>query len=609
MLGGWAANEMTIRETASETLSRGQRDTIASGRASHGIIRLVHRLAVAIISACSMAALCSPPTTSASTAFPESRWTEPAALAIFGPPASAQGTQAAASYHNAAIADKALTYWNGLNGSGSALGAKACEDARKPGDSGGQCRAFVNCIVWMVSGGTQNLGGSDYFTPFISAGGNEIADVNALSKGDIVQNGQGVHTFIIVAHNSDGSFMVIDSNHDPQHPETVWYYKRSVTLNSDERAFRMGTVSQATTTPARPPPKSRPQKSTSHWRRAVMVAPGLGQFDDVACPAAGSCWGTVDVWGTSKEEISHHVERIFHLASGKWRRVSSPKATTLYGITCPSTRDCWAVGSLVPTDAKDPVTLVEHFDGQRWSAVSSPNAADFPESGLTAVGCPGAGDCWAIGDAGNFDQGTGRLLLMHGAERTWSEVQAPSDQQGYFYAPVLECPSKTSCILLTADSSGEQGAAFDGHSWSSIPVPRGVLVRDASCPKANDCYAIGGPNFYGPESIYHFDGATWASAGRLPARAGRYSASWDGLDCPTTGNCWAVGGWAVTPGVPPATAAHFVHGRWTTPALPRVPGHLVAIECHNAAACTAVGAAATSRSSAVSRPFAFELGP
>src|SRR4051794_27692665 len=47
---------------------------------------------------------------------------------------------AAVSYANAAIADKALSYWGGTNGAN--WGGQACADAHKPGDSGGQCRAF-----------------------------------------------------------------------------------------------------------------------------------------------------------------------------------------------------------------------------------------------------------------------------------------------------------------------------------------------------------------------------------------------------------------------------------------------------------------------------------
>jgi hypothetical protein len=147
---------------------------------------------------------------------------------------------AVAPYDNAAIADKALSYWNGSNIT-RAPGSAACKDAQKPGDSGGQCRAFVNCVVWMVSGHTQNLGGTDYFQSFLNAGGMRITNTDSLAKGDIVQIGQGTHTFIIVSKVSAGQYMVVDSNH--WNDETVGYYKRAVSLDDNTRAYRMGTIS------------------------------------------------------------------------------------------------------------------------------------------------------------------------------------------------------------------------------------------------------------------------------------------------------------------------------------------------------------------------------
>ena len=92
----------------------------------------------------------------------------------------------------------------------------------------------------MVSGRSQNLGGSDYYLPFTNAGGREITSTIDLVKGDIVQIGQGTHTTIIVSKVSAGQYMVVDSNH--WNEETVGRYQRSVALGGSVRAFRMGKV-------------------------------------------------------------------------------------------------------------------------------------------------------------------------------------------------------------------------------------------------------------------------------------------------------------------------------------------------------------------------------
>lgn len=173
---------------------------------------------------------------------------------------------ASSEYANAAIADKALSYvgrWGG----------KACSESRKPGDRGGQCRAFVNCIVWMTSGGKQNIGGS-YFNGFLKAGGTEIKRLDDLQKGDIVQEGYGRHTFIIVSRVSGNTFNIVDSNH--RWDERVRNYNREVTLSFGKRAFRMGSVAPhmqlAASQPAQP--------------AAAPVMPMMGALEAVE-PAEG----------------------------------------------------------------------------------------------------------------------------------------------------------------------------------------------------------------------------------------------------------------------------------------------------------------------------------
>lgn len=189
---------------------------------------------------------------------------------------------AAGEYTNASIADRALSY-NGR------WGGEACIASRKPGDSGGQCRSFVNCIVWMASGGTQNVGGRDYFRTFLAAGGQEIRSIDQLQKGDIVQEGQGKHTFIIVARVSGATFQVVDSNH--RWNERVSTYNRNVTLNYSKRAFRMGLIGPGGTTVT---PVSAMNRSGYGSRTTAAVAaapvtpkPIVGELESVEATKDG----------------------------------------------------------------------------------------------------------------------------------------------------------------------------------------------------------------------------------------------------------------------------------------------------------------------------------
>lgn len=182
---------------------------------------------------------------------------------------------ASSEYSNAAIADKALSYVG-------RKGGIACIDSRKPGDSGGQCRAFVNCIVWMTSGGTQNLGGGggNYFRAFLRAGGTEIRSIDALQKGDIVQEGHGRHTFIIVNRVAGNTFRVVDSNH--KWNERVYTYDRQVSLTASKRAFRMGTV--VPEAPAVPPKPMHGSLESVEAAKDGAVAKGWAIDNDVTRP-------------------------------------------------------------------------------------------------------------------------------------------------------------------------------------------------------------------------------------------------------------------------------------------------------------------------------------
>ena len=154
---------------------------------------------------------------------------------------------AVGGYDNASTADTALRY-------AGRWGAAACVDAGRSGATGGtplgdgynddgQCKAFVNCIVWMASGHTQWPAGG-YSSAFLAAGAQEVS-MGAATKGDIIQwdpVGDKLHTAIVVENRGGSTFRVVDSN---------WGYTRKVTdhvMNVNmagyaaPRFFRMGTV-------------------------------------------------------------------------------------------------------------------------------------------------------------------------------------------------------------------------------------------------------------------------------------------------------------------------------------------------------------------------------
>lgn len=136
--------------------------------------------------------------------------------------------RASESYNNANIATDALTH---------------------VGQKYGQCWPFVRDMIYQASNHTQDIssapGGNNYFAHLQNAGGTRITDINALSEGDVVQQGEyGGHTFIIVSkisvNGSIATYNVVDSNH--AYNDVVMNYNRTFSLSNNEQAYRFGTV-------------------------------------------------------------------------------------------------------------------------------------------------------------------------------------------------------------------------------------------------------------------------------------------------------------------------------------------------------------------------------
>ncbi len=169
-----------------------------------------------------------------------------AALVVPGVAAAPTAAAAPSSVDNATIALKALDYvgrWGGA----------ACVEAGFSGYTGGaplgdsnnmdgECRAFVNCIVRMVTGLNISGGGGDYQLRFRAVGALAVA-TTAGARGDVIQYGNGGHTAIIVANLGGGRYHVVDSNYHRDHR----VIRHDWTPPSGALIWRLGTTRSAST--------------------------------------------------------------------------------------------------------------------------------------------------------------------------------------------------------------------------------------------------------------------------------------------------------------------------------------------------------------------------
>lgn len=134
------------------------------------------------------------------------------------------------------------------------------------------------------------------------------------------------------------------------------------------------------------------------YRRTVAL---LGA---ISCPAARWCVGFAFVYKTG--DFSSYTELGTTWNGRKWTAAVISESVTsanyesgLFGISCPSTRACVAVGG----NSVDPIAAFG--SGQTWAVQTLPNPESNQSASLYQVSCATATSCMAVGQSGNNEVG------------------------------------------------------------------------------------------------------------------------------------------------------------------------------------------------------------
>jgi hypothetical protein len=136
-----------------------------------------------------------------------------------------------------------------------------------------------------------------------------------------------------------------------------------------------------------------------------------------------------NVWVVGGYQSSSNMLTLTEQWNGKrWKVISSPNVGTQGGLLntatrVPGTKQVWAIGN--------PQTLIEHWDGISWSIVPSPNPGLENELvGMTAIS---ANNVWAVGDNIPSNSNYHQTLIEHWDGISWSAVSSPSIGTSYSY--------------------------------------------------------------------------------------------------------------------------------------------------------------------------------
>jgi len=245
-----------------------------------------------------------------------------------------------------------------------------------------------------------------------------------------------------------------------------------------------------------------------------------------------------DVWTVGSYEWSDgdgpDPPLVEHWNGTQWRVVpdAAPRASALFGVAAVTSTDVWAVGT-GQTDRGGNYTehpLIEHWDGKGWSVVPDNAPAKPKNSQLLSVTAVGTKDIWAVGgsDAGHQRQAA---LIEHWDGSRWQAVSSPVSPA------VLSSVSAASSKDVWALSPVGHGGIvehWNGAAWKSYGPSVGRAVFTLS---RRDAWAVDGDEPPGP-SVEHWDGQAW----KVAKKSAPGNAYLTGVVAVSAKNVWAVGG-------------------------------------------------------------------
>jgi len=363
-----------------------------------------------------------------------------------------------------------------------------------------------------------------------------------------------------IVEASCGSWSVVPSPNPPG-DDTLF----AVTAISSHDAWAVGSSNQQSPSP---------QTLTIHWdgtKWNLVSSPNPGPtFNKLLAVTALS---TINVWAvgyyqTSAGSVQALIE---HWDGSKWSVVPGPNTSSsinqLYSIAAFSATDIWAVGVSQPNNNTQQ-TLIEHWNGIKWNVVPSPNPGSSFNI-LRSVAVVSASSAWAVGNYNN-SQGIPQTLIEHWNGNKWSVVASPNPGSSInsLYG-VTYVPGTTQLWAVGTYSNGSGGQTlterWNGNRWTVVASPtiqaNSNVLESVVAISPSDVWTVGlsgtptgivsqtsSSNPAGRALTEHWDGVRWSIVSS--PNAGTFNNSLNSVvHVPGTNQLWAVG--AYNNGSPP----------------------------------------------------------
>ncbi len=263
---------------------------------------------------------------------------------------------------------------------------------------------------------------------------------------------------------------------------------------------------------------------------------------------------------------------------GSWAQVASfVGVSNVWGLSCPSTATCEAVGAF--NDAG--IALRTTNAGASWSDQPVPSGVGE----LKVVACHSTSVCVAAGEYSGYGLFGEVALRTTNGGATWAAKKLPAGI-GQFTA--ISCPTASVCEAFAAKSTGYGGEATrttdGGTTWANKAVPGVYQTLAISCPSRSTCEGVGLNNRDYPMTLRTTNGGSTWSVKTLPASEAQYLAS---VVCQSATVCEASG---TKQGVPLVIRTTNGGASWEPETIPTglADGDISSLSCPSASVCTAI---------------------
>src|SRR5439155_14251360 len=188
-----------------------------------------------------------------------------------------------------------------------------------------------------------------------------------------------------------------------------------------------------------------------------------------------------DIWAVGYIQVGFSAQQplAIHWDGTSWSLVQTPSTSpanndVLWSVTALSSNDVWAVGNSVDRVSGNYNTLIEHWNGNAWSVVASPNPTGSIYNFIWGIAAGTPNDIWVMGRA--YDGATYPGLFERWNGSTWSIVSSGPTDQSYTELYGAVALSSTDVWAVGREGDGFNTNLtlvehWDGSNWSRIAHP------------------------------------------------------------------------------------------------------------------------------------------